>query len=106
VISGDTLVLVGKPGPAAAGPPKEITVTLASLVAPSISRGPRQASEDPFAWESREFLRNLCIGKLRPGSLIPSLILNFVLSPPQGRQSRSPFFMSFRPLTAHLERSL
>jgi staphylococcal nuclease domain-containing protein 1 len=63
VISGDTLVLVGKSGSATAGPPKEITITLASLVAPSISRGPRQTTEEPFAWESREFLRKLCIGR-------------------------------------------
>ena len=45
------------------GPPQEITITLASLQAPRISRGPQQSSEDPFAFESREFLRKLCIGK-------------------------------------------
>jgi staphylococcal nuclease domain-containing protein 1 len=60
VLSGDTVVLVGK---ATSGPPQEITITLASLQAPRISRGPQQSSEDPFAWESREFLRTLCIGK-------------------------------------------
>ena len=45
------------------GPPQEITITLASIQAPRISRGPQQASEDPFAWESREFLRKICVGK-------------------------------------------
>ena len=60
VISGDTLVLVGK---ATSGPPKEITVTLASLSCPRISRGPQQLIEDPFAFESREFLRKLTVGK-------------------------------------------
>jgi staphylococcal nuclease domain-containing protein 1 len=44
-------------------PPQEITITLASLQAPRISRGPQQTTEDQFAWESREFLRKLCIGK-------------------------------------------
>ena len=54
-------MLVGKA--AGNGPPQEITITLASLQAPRISRGPQQSTEDPFAFESREFLRKLCIGK-------------------------------------------
>lgn len=53
--------MVGKA--ASGGPPQEITITLASLQAPRISRGPQQSNEDPFAFESREFLRKLCIGK-------------------------------------------
>jgi staphylococcal nuclease domain-containing protein 1 len=61
VISGDTLVLIGKGSNS--GPPQEITVTLASVQSPRISRGPQQLQEDPFAFESREFLRKLCIGK-------------------------------------------
>lgn len=61
VLSGDTVVLVGKA--TGNGPPQEIAITLASLQAPRISRGPQQVTEDPFAWESREFLRKLCIGK-------------------------------------------
>ena len=61
VLSGDTLVLVGKATGNAA--PQEITVTLASVQAPRISRGPQQATEDPFAFESREFLRKICVGK-------------------------------------------
>lgn len=44
-------------------PPQEITVTLASLQAPRISRGPSQTTEEPYAWESKEFLRKLCVGK-------------------------------------------
>jgi staphylococcal nuclease domain-containing protein 1 len=54
-------VLVGKNN--GSGPPQEITITLASLQAPRVSRGPQQSTEDAFAWESREFLRKLCIGK-------------------------------------------
>lgn len=61
MLSGDTVVLVGKAQ--GSGPPQEITVTLASLQAPRISRGPQQTTEDVSAWESREFLRRLCIGK-------------------------------------------
>lgn len=59
VVSGDTLVLVGK---ATNGPPPEISITLAHVQCPKIARGPSQVDE-PFAWESREFLRNLAIGK-------------------------------------------
>jgi staphylococcal nuclease domain-containing protein 1 len=39
-----------------------MTITLSSLQAPRLSRGPQNV-EEPFAWESREFLRRLCIGK-------------------------------------------
>ncbi|TMW64988.1 hypothetical protein Poli38472_009155 [Pythium oligandrum] len=59
VISGDTLVLMGA---ATNGPPPELVLTLASLQAPRLARGPDQPSE-PYAWASREFLRKLCIGK-------------------------------------------
>ena len=54
-------MLIGKASPN--GPPQEITVTLASLNAPRISRGPQQSTEDPFAYESKEFLRKIAIGK-------------------------------------------
>ncbi|KAK8537748.1 hypothetical protein V6N12_043896 [Hibiscus sabdariffa] len=43
------------------GPPPEKTITLASLIAPRLAR--RGGVDEPFAWESREFLRKLCIGK-------------------------------------------
>lgn len=59
VVSGDTLVLVGK---ATNGPPPEITITLSYVQCPKIARGPSQTDE-AFAWESREFLRALCVGK-------------------------------------------
>ena len=60
--SGDTIVVVGK----AVGnvPPQEIVLTLASISAPKISRGPAASNvEEPFGWESRELLRKYCIGK-------------------------------------------
>lgn len=42
-------------------PPSEIELTLAGIQAPFLSRN--NTSEQPWAWESREFLRRLCIGK-------------------------------------------
>ncbi|TYZ57414.1 hypothetical protein PybrP1_005999 [[Pythium] brassicae (nom. inval.)] len=59
VISGDTLVLVGA---ATNGPPPELVLTLASLQAPRLARS-AEASNEPYAWASREFLRKLAIGK-------------------------------------------
>lgn len=44
------------------GPPPELQLSLASLQAPKLGRGPGIADE-PFAWDSREFLRKKCIGK-------------------------------------------
>ncbi|CAN4086531.1 unnamed protein product [Withania somnifera] len=41
--------------------PPEKSITLASLMAPRLAR--RGGVDEPFAWQSRDFLRNLCIGK-------------------------------------------
>ncbi|KAL8230450.1 hypothetical protein R6Q57_000228 [Mikania cordata] len=41
--------------------PPEKTIVLAHLSAPRLAR--RGGQDDPFAWDSREFLRKLCIGK-------------------------------------------
>jgi hypothetical protein len=59
VLSGDSLILVGK---ASNGPPPELSITLGLVQCPKIARGPSQVDE-AFAWESREFLRALCVGK-------------------------------------------
>ncbi|XP_057422094.1 ribonuclease TUDOR 1-like [Lotus japonicus] len=60
VPSGDCLVIVAvassKPGPL-----PEKSITLSSLIAPRLAR--RGGVDEPFAWESREYLRKLCIGK-------------------------------------------
>ncbi|XP_028770468.1 ribonuclease TUDOR 1 [Neltuma alba] len=60
VPSGDCLVIMAmassKPGPL-----PEKSITLSSLIAPRLAR--RGGVDEPFAWESREFLRKLCIGK-------------------------------------------
>ena len=61
MLSGDTIVVVGKA--VGQAPPQEITLTLASIQAPRISRGPSQNVEEPYGWESREMLRKYCIGK-------------------------------------------
>ncbi|KAG5176046.1 hypothetical protein JKP88DRAFT_270898 [Tribonema minus] len=44
------------------GPPPELQLSLSGLAAPKIGRG-TGTTEEPWAWESREFLRQLTIGK-------------------------------------------
>ncbi|KAM7273402.1 hypothetical protein ACFE04_028066 [Oxalis oulophora] len=56
VPSGDCLVIVSM-----ANPTKEKTLTLSNIIAPRLAR--RGGVDEPFAWQSREFVRNLCIGK-------------------------------------------
>ncbi|CAL9178588.1 unnamed protein product [Musa hybrid cultivar] len=58
VPSGDSLLIMGS---TKAEIPPEKTVTLSSLIAPRLAR--RGGVDEPFAWESREFLRKHCIGK-------------------------------------------
>eukprot|EP00924_Labyrinthula_sp_SR-Ha-C_P010644 maker-scaffold_49-snap-gene-0.3-mRNA-1 protein AED:0.01 eAED:0.01 QI:48/1/0.75/1/1/1/4/414/1015 len=64
VLSGDTLVVIGQPSN---GPPPELKLTLASLSAPKLALKSQKATTskdpEPFAWQSREYLRTLCIGK-------------------------------------------
>ncbi|KAE8670901.1 TUDOR-SN protein 1 isoform 2 [Hibiscus syriacus] len=60
VPSGDSLVVTAMASNRP-GPPPEKTITLASLIAPRLAR--RGGVDEPFAWESREFFRKLCIGK-------------------------------------------
>lgn len=57
--SGDTLLIMDSvPGDAV---PPEKSFTLSGIIAPRLAR--RYGTDEPFAWESREFLRKLCIGK-------------------------------------------
>ncbi|KAI3818966.1 hypothetical protein L1987_12788 [Smallanthus sonchifolius] len=58
VSSGDTLVIMGF---TKAEIPHENTVVLAHLSAPRLAH--QGGQYDPFAWDSREFLGKLCIGK-------------------------------------------
>jgi len=63
VLSGDTLVLMGSPGPDGKAPEKE--VVLSGIRAPILARGKNpQQPEEPWAWHSREFLRKKCIGRV------------------------------------------
>jgi len=60
VLSGDTLLIMGPDS--SKGPPPEKLLSLAGVQAPRL--GNRSGTPDaPFAWESREFLRKLAIGK-------------------------------------------
>ncbi|GLI65134.1 hypothetical protein VaNZ11_008590 [Volvox africanus] len=61
VVSGDTLVIAGTTkGP---GPAPEKRITLASLIAPKLGKRDGSSKDEPFAWDSREFLRKKCIGQ-------------------------------------------
>ncbi|KAG7951287.1 hypothetical protein I3843_12G000300 [Carya illinoinensis] len=73
VPSGDCLVIMAMTANRP-GPPPEKTLTLSSLIAPRLAR--RGGVDEPFAWESREYLRKLCIGKevaLRVDYTVPSI---------------------------------
>ncbi|GER54141.1 staphylococcal nuclease domain-containing protein, partial [Striga asiatica] len=76
VPSGDSLVIMGN---SKAEIPPEKTITLSSLMAPKLA--PRRGGlDEPFAWESREFLRKLCIGKevtFRVDYTVPSINREF-----------------------------
>ncbi|XP_059645186.1 ribonuclease TUDOR 1-like [Cornus florida] len=71
VPSGDALLIMAS---TKAELPPEKTITLSSLVAPRLAR--RGGVDEPFAWESREYLRKLCIGKevtFRVDYTVPSI---------------------------------
>jgi len=59
VTSGDSLVLHGD---VTNTKPPEMQLTLSSLMAPRMARGP-SAKDEPFGYESREFLRKLAVGR-------------------------------------------
>ncbi|CAG8432724.1 7051_t:CDS:10 [Diversispora eburnea] len=59
VLSGDTLILRGKQ--VANQPPPERQLNFAYIQAPRI--GNQKKEDEPFAWESREFLRSRVTGK-------------------------------------------
>lgn len=67
VLSGDAIVIRGPPRN---GPPPERTLALSNITAPKLARranpnveGSTDTEDNPFAWEAREFLRKLLIGK-------------------------------------------
>ncbi|EJD02961.1 transcription factor [Fomitiporia mediterranea MF3/22] len=97
VISGDSLVLRGRPGPQGQ-PPKERILHLADITAPRL--GTQSREDEPWAFESREFLRSLCVGKevsftsihsLPPGTDdIPRDLGNATLAPPAPQNGQAP----------------
>lgn len=68
VLSADTIVVMGQ---ARGGPPPERTLSISGISAPRLARrpGPKdkdsgaESKDEPFAWESREFLRKKLVGK-------------------------------------------
>ncbi|EAA11810.3 staphylococcal nuclease domain-containing protein 1 [Anopheles arabiensis] len=65
ILSGDSLILRDKP---VNGPPREKQLNFAGIVAPKLARRPTNGSSDgsrdqPYAWESREYLRQRLIGQ-------------------------------------------
>ncbi|KAG9120279.1 hypothetical protein FRC07_004289, partial [Ceratobasidium sp. 392] len=60
VLSGDTLVLRGPPGPQGQ-PPKERILHLAEIVSPRM--GTASKDDEPWAYDCREFLRQFAVGK-------------------------------------------
>ncbi|RWS27604.1 staphylococcal nuclease domain-containing protein 1-like protein [Leptotrombidium deliense] len=84
VLSGDTVIIRGTPR---GGPPPEASVSLAYISAPKIGRKipskdgeeAKIINDEPYAWEAREFLRKLLIGKevtFRYEYTIPTTIPN------------------------------
>nr|CAB3484404.1 unnamed protein product [Digitaria exilis] len=59
VPSGDTLVIMMRDLKEVIPPEKSITLSF--IIAPRLAW--RHGTDEPFAWDSREFLRKLCIGK-------------------------------------------
>ena len=62
VPSGDTLILSGRL-PKSGALPEELSLTLTGVFAPKIGNSTK-LEEEPFSFESREFLRKLLIGKV------------------------------------------
>ncbi|XP_064077337.1 staphylococcal nuclease domain-containing protein 1-like [Macrobrachium nipponense] len=64
VLSGDAVIVRGQPK---GGPPPERQINFSNVVAPRIARraigSASETPDEPYGWESREFLRKKVIGK-------------------------------------------
>ncbi|XP_074643880.1 staphylococcal nuclease domain-containing protein 1-like [Tubulanus polymorphus] len=67
VLSGDSIIIREQPK---GGPPPEMNLCLSNVTAPKLARranpnieGAQETTDEPFAWEAREFLRKKLIGK-------------------------------------------
>lgn len=61
VLSGDTLVLLGRGGDGKTAP--SVTFTFERVLAPRMASKGNSNVDEPGAFSSREWLRNLCVGK-------------------------------------------
>ena len=62
VLSGDTVVLLGRAN-ADGGSAPEVIFTFERVTAPRMASKANNNVDDPGAFSSREWLRNLCVGK-------------------------------------------
>jgi staphylococcal nuclease domain-containing protein 1 len=62
VLSGDTVVLLGRATAGGQSAP-EVTFTFERVTAPRMASKANNNVDDPGAFSSREWLRNLCVGK-------------------------------------------
>jgi staphylococcal nuclease domain-containing protein 1 len=74
VLDGGAVVIRGVPK---GGPPPEKTLALTNINAPRLARRPNNSlpegtEDEPFAWEAREFLRKLVVGKTVLGCVVHS----------------------------------
>jgi len=74
VLDGGAVVIRGVPK---GGPPPEKTLALTNINAPRLARRPNNAlpdggEDEPYAWEAREYLRKLVVGKTVLGCVVHS----------------------------------
>ena len=74
VLDGGAVVIRGIPK---GGPPPERTLALTNINAPRLARRPNAAlpeggEDEPLAWEAREFLRKMVVGKTVLGCVVHS----------------------------------
>uniref|UniRef100_A0A0K2U0R1 Staphylococcal nuclease domain-containing protein 1 n=1 Tax=Lepeophtheirus salmonis TaxID=72036 RepID=A0A0K2U0R1_LEPSM len=94
VLDGGSIVIRGQPRN---GPPPERTLALADIEAPRLARrptinSPNATEDEPYAWEAREFLRKLLVGKSVLGTV------NYTV--PSGREYGVLLYGSDDPETA------
>ena len=63
VLSGDTVVLLGRSSVPGTTKAPEVTFTFERVTAPRMASKANSNVDDPGAFSSREWLRNLCVGK-------------------------------------------
>ncbi|MCQ2819654.1 MAG: thermonuclease family protein [archaeon] len=64
VPSGDSVIISGKLPKSGDGIPEEINLYLTGIQAPKCGNTARLNDEEPFAWDSRNFLRKMLAGKV------------------------------------------